>query len=78
MFKDNNQLFGKENFMWMAIGAVVMLAGILLMAGGKSTDPNIFANNEVYSTRRITVAPVMIIIGLLIEVYAIMKRPRAD
>lgn len=78
MFKDNNQLFGKENFMWMAIGAVVILAGILLMAGGKSTDPNIFANNEVYSTRRITVAPVMIIIGLLIEVYAIMKRPRAD
>jgi len=78
MFKDNNQLFGKENFMWMAIGAVVMLAGILLMAGGKSTDPNIFANNEVYSTRRITVAPVMIIIGLLIEVYAIMKRPRAN
>ena len=64
--------------MWMAIGAVVILAGILLMAGGKSTDPNIFANNEVYSTRRITVAPVMIIIGLLIEVYAIMKRPRAD
>jgi hypothetical protein len=78
MYKDNNQLFGKENFMWMAIGAVVILAGILLMAGGKSTDPNIFANNEVYSTRRITVAPVMIIIGLLIEVYAIMKRPRAN
>ena len=78
MYKDNNKLFGKENFMWMAIGAVVILAGILLMAGGKSTDPNIFANNEVYSTRRITVAPVMIIIGLLIEVYAIMKRPRAD
>jgi hypothetical protein len=78
MYKDNNQLFRKENFMWMAIGAVVILAGILLMAGGKSTDPNIFANNEVYSTRRITVAPVMIIIGLLIEVYAIMKRPRAD
>lgn len=78
MYKDNNQLFGKENFMWMAIGAVVILAGILLMAGGKSTDPNIFANNEVYSTRRITIAPVMIIIGLLIEVYAIMKRPRAN
>jgi hypothetical protein len=78
MYKDNNQLFGKENFMWMAIGAVVILAGILLMAGGKSTDPNIFANNEVYSTRRITVAPVMIIIGLLIEVYAIMKRPKAN
>lgn len=77
MEKKNNVLFGRENFMWMAIGAVVILVGILLMAGGKSTDPNIFADNEVYSTRRITIAPIMIILGLLIEVYAIMKKTKS-
>jgi hypothetical protein len=77
MEKKNNILFGRENFMWMAIGAVVILAGIFLMAGGKSTDPNIFTDQEVYSTRRITIAPVLIILGLLIEVYAIMKKTKS-
>jgi hypothetical protein len=77
MEKKNNTLFGRENFMWMAVGALVILAGILLMAGGKSSDPNIFSDNEVYSTRRITIAPILIILGLLIEVYAIMKKPKS-
>ena len=75
MKKNSKELFGKENFQWMAIGAVVIIVGILLMAGGKSADPNIFADNEVYSTRRITIAPILIILGLLIEIFAIMKRP---
>jgi hypothetical protein len=74
MTTDKNELFGKLNLRWMAIGAVVILAGILLMAGGKSTDPNVFSDNEVYSFRRITLAPLLIIAGLLIEVYAIMKK----
>jgi hypothetical protein len=78
MQSDNNELFGKLNLRWMAIGAVVILAGILLMAGGKSTDPNIFTDNEVYSFRRVTLAPLLIIGGLLIEVYAIMKKPAQD
>ncbi len=76
MEKKFNSLFGKENFMWMAIGGVVIILGILLMSGGKSADPNIFADNEVYSTRRITIAPILIIIGFIIEIYAIMKKPR--
>ncbi len=78
MQTDKNELFGKLNLRWMAIGAVVILAGILLMAGGKSTDPNVFTDNEVYSFRRITLAPLLIIAGLLIEVYAIMKKPAQD
>jgi hypothetical protein len=78
MTTDKNELFGKLNLRWMAIGAVVILAGILLMAGGKSTDPNVFSDSEVYSFRRITVAPLLIIAGLLIEVYAIMKKPSGD
>lgn len=75
MEKNNNALFGKGNYRWMAVGGAVILLGILLMAGGKSTDPNIFADQEVYSMRRITLAPILIILGLLVEVYAIMKKP---
>lgn len=78
MQENNRELFGKENLMWMAIGAIVIMAGILLLSGGKSTDPNVFADNEVYSTRRITVAPLLIILGLLVEVYAIMKRAKSS
>ncbi len=69
-------LFTKENYTWMIIGAVVMALGMVLMSGGKSADPNVFANHEVYSTTRITIAPILIVVGLLIEVYAIFKKPK--
>jgi hypothetical protein len=71
-----NNLFGKENYMWMLIGAVVLALGFILMAGGKSADPNVFNANEVYGTRRITIAPILVIAGFLIEIYAIMKKPK--
>lgn len=71
-----NNLFGKENYMWMLIGVVVLALGFLLMAGGKSADPNVFDTSEVYGTRRITIAPILVIAGFLIEIYAIMKKPR--
>jgi hypothetical protein len=67
--------FGKENIMWMLVGIGVILIGFLLMAGGGSTDPKVF-NPEIFSTRRITVAPVLVILGLAIEIYAIMKKPK--
>jgi hypothetical protein len=70
-------LFSKDNYMWMIIGIILVAIGILLMAGGKSADPNVFKENEVYSFRRITLAPILILIGLGIEVYAIFKKPRA-
>jgi hypothetical protein len=72
-----NTLFGKENYLWILAGLVVMLLGLLLMAGGNSKDPNVFSNNEVYSTRRITVAPILILLGLGIEVFAIFRKPKA-
>ena len=70
-------LFGKDNYKWMIIGIVLVAIGILLMAGGKSADPNVFKSDEVYSFRRITLAPIIILIGLGIEVYAIFKKPKA-
>ena len=68
-------LFSKENYTWMAIGLVVITIGMFLMAGGKSADPNVFNKDEVYSFRRITLAPLLMMIGFGIEIYAIMKKP---
>ena len=74
METNKNTLFGKQNLLWMLIGAIVIVLGFFLMAGGKSSDPNVFNENEVYSTIRITIAPILIIAGLIIEIYAIMKK----
>ena len=71
-----NNLFGKENYIWMLAGIVVIILGFILMAGGKSADPKIFDPKEVYSTTRITVAPLLIIIGFILEIVGIMKKPK--
>ncbi len=69
-------LFGKENYRWMIIGAVVMALGLFLMVGGKSKDPNVFDPNQVYSFSRITLAPILILAGLALEIYAIFKKSK--
>ena len=61
----------KKNVLYIIIGFVVMLAGYALMAGGGSDDPNVF-NEEMFSFRRIVLAPVVIIIGIVVEIWAIM------
>lgn len=70
-------LFGKENYKWMIIGAAVMALGFFLMAGGKSENASIFKKEEVYSTTRITIAPILILLGLGIEVFAIFRKPKS-
>jgi len=72
-----NNLFGKENYTWIIAGIAVMGLGLVLMAGGKSNDPNVFNPAEVYSFTRITLAPVLILIGLGMEAYAIFRKPKA-
>jgi hypothetical protein len=69
--------FTRENYRWMIGGVAVIALGMLLMAGGKSTNPAIFDQKEVYSTTRITIAPLLIIIGLGLEVVAIFKQPKS-
>ena len=68
-------LFDKENYKWMLIGVAVLTLGFLLMAGGRSTDPAVFNTDEVYSTTRITIAPILILAGLAIEVFALFYTP---
>ena len=70
-------LFGRENYIWIIAGLVAIGIGLILMAGGKSDDPNVFNAGEVYSFRRITLAPLLILIGLGLEVYAIFRKPKA-
>lgn len=67
-------IFGKKNYQWMLIGLGVIALGFILMSGGGSDDPNVF-NPEIYSWRRIRLAPAIILIGFGIEVYAILLNP---
>ncbi|MBK7692048.1 MAG: DUF3098 domain-containing protein [Bacteroidetes bacterium] len=70
-------LFSKENFTLMFAGLAVIVLGFILMMGGKSSDPKVFNESEIYSSLRITVAPILVLLGLVIEGYAIMKKPKA-
>ena len=72
----NAPLFGKENYRWMLIGIALVALGLILMAGGKSPDPNVFNKDEVYSVRRITVAPILILAGFVIEIFAIFRKDK--
>ncbi len=71
-----NILFTKENYKLMLIGLVVMAVGFFVMAGGKNVDPSVFNDKDVYSPMRITVAPILIVAGLVLEIFAIMKKPK--
>ena len=74
--RDTNRIFDKSNYIWMLGGAAVMILGFLLMAGGRSEDPNVFNADSVYSSVRITIAPILILAGLVIEIYAIFRHPK--
>jgi hypothetical protein len=71
--------FGKENFKWMMIGLACIVVGFLLMMGADANtvdgkyDPNVW-NDGIFSVRRIRIAPLLIVIGFGIEIYAILKR----
>jgi hypothetical protein len=76
--RPNTPLFGKENYKWMAIGLIAVALGLILMGGGKSKDPNVFNPNEIYSFRRITLAPILILGGFVIEIFAIFKSDKKE
>lgn len=67
-------IFGKKNYRFMLIGLGVIALGFILMSGGGSDDPNVF-NPEIYSWRRIRLAPALVLLGFGIEVYAILLNP---
>ena len=72
----SSNLFDKENYILMVIGVIVLTIGFCLMVGGKSADPTKFNDDDIYSTTRITIAPIVILTGFIIEIFAIMKQPK--
>ncbi len=65
----------KTNYKLMLIGLIVIIFGFILMSGGGSDDPNVF-NEEMFSFRRITLAPIVVLAGFGFEIYAIMKKTK--
>ena len=78
--KDTTQkqqfLFTKKNYQLMLIGLGVIILGFILMSGGGSDDPNVF-NPEIFNFRRIRLAPTLVLIGFVIEVFAIIYTPKS-
>ena len=71
-------LFTKDNYLWMGIGGIIIALGMFLMSGGKNVDPKVFDTNVVYSFTRVTIAPILIISGLLVEIFAIFKKSKSE
>lgn len=69
-------LFERGNYVLMLAGLALIVLGFLLMSGGGSDDPNVY-NPELFSARRIVVAPLFIVMGFALEVWAIMRKPKA-
>lgn len=68
---------GKENYKLLAIGFAIIVLGFILLAGGGSDDPNVF-NEDIFNFRRLTIAPILLLVGFVFEIYAIMKKPKED
>jgi hypothetical protein len=79
--KTNNQnkeseklTYGKQNYLILTAGAVLVIIGFLLMIGGGSEDPNVFKKEELFSFRRITLSPIIVLLGYGVIIYAILKK----
>lgn len=71
----NEFIFGKRNYKFMFIGLAFIAIGFILMSGGGSDDPNVF-NPEIFSWRRIRLAPTLVLIGFAMQIYAILLNPK--
>ncbi|MCH7657059.1 MAG: DUF3098 domain-containing protein [Bacteroidetes bacterium] len=80
--KDKNEqtnsgfALGRENYILLIIGLVIIITGFLLMIGGKAENPDEFHPEEIFSFRRITLAPIIVLFGFVFEIWAIMKKPK--
>lgn len=73
--QNKDLIMGKTNYIIMAIGFAIIILGFVLMAGGGSEDPTVFNADELYSPRRITLAPILVLVGLALQIVAIFKKP---
>jgi len=66
-------VFNRENYKWILIGVALIIIGFVLMSGGSMPSPDVWEDDRIYSFRRVTLAPIVILIGLGVEVYAIFR-----
>ena len=76
--KKGSFVFGKENYKLLGGGAILVLIGFLLMIGGASENPNEFNGDELFSFRRITLAPALVVAGYVVIILGIMKKKRVQ
>ena len=74
MEEKKNMVLKRKNYIFIISGCFVVLFGFVLMSGGGSDDPNVFNEEELFSFRRITLAPFLVILGYGIVLYGIMKK----
>lgn len=67
-------ILGRQNYILMGAGAVLIFIGLLLMSGGQMPSPDVWDDDIIYSFRRITLAPIVILGGLVLEIVAIFKK----
>jgi hypothetical protein len=70
-------VFGKKNYTLLIIGLVFVAIGFILMIGGGSDDPNVF-NEDIFNAQRVIIAPLFVLVGFVIEIFAIMSKPGND
>lgn len=77
--EENNKrpefVFNKTNYILMAIGIVLLILGYILLSGGGSSDPTVF-NEAMFNAQRMYVAPILIVLGFIIEITAIMIKTK--
>ncbi len=71
---NSNFAFSKENYIWLGVGVALLIIGYLLMSGGGSDNPNEFHADQIFSARRITLAPITVLAGYGTILYAILKK----
>ena len=68
-------VFGRTNYILVAVGIVLLVLGYILLSGGGSDDPNVF-NPAMFDTRRLVVSPILIVLGFVVEIIAIMYKKK--
>ena len=78
--KQKNNLdfaFTKQNYILLLVGIALICVGLLLMIGGGSDDPTVFSD-KIFDSQRLTIAPLLIALGFIVEIFAIMHKPKGE
>ena len=69
--------FTKQNYILLLVGIALICVGLLLMIGGGSDDPTVFSD-KIFDSQRLTLAPILVAAGFIVEIFAIMHKPKGE